>query len=60
MARGEGMQTRIEGPWIVPRDPRPMTEEEFTRLLLDHVSGRRRWPVVVSLAIDIWLPGDRS
>jgi hypothetical protein len=54
------MQTRIEGPWIVPRDPRPMTEEEFTRLLLDHVSGRRRWPVVVSLAIDIWLPGDRS
>jgi hypothetical protein len=56
MARREGVETRIEGPWVQPLDPRPMTEVEFTQHLLNHVSGRRRWPVVVSLAVDVMLP----
>jgi hypothetical protein len=51
-----GVETVITGPWFVPLDPRPMGEVEFTERLLDHVTGRRRWPVVVSLAVDIVLP----
>jgi hypothetical protein len=45
----------IGEPEIAPRSSVDMDEVEFTEKLLDHVTGRRRWPVEVTVPVDIVL-----
>lgn len=52
----------IGEPEVEPRSSVGMSEIEFAQHLLDHASGRRRWPVVVTVPVDltVWPGGLRA
>ena len=49
----DDIEVVVHEPEIEPLSSLGMDETEFTERLLDHMTGRKRWPVVVTLPVDI-------